>query len=233
MRFDPTKIRAVSIDLNGTILSPNPSVGDIYADVLRGFGYTLTPELIEDAFRGAFREVQAVWSKYPERRMDISFWREVVDGTAAEIQGWDAVSDEVFDALFHTFEEANRWSIREGTFDFLDALTEKDLILTFFSNTDARMHKVLEATHLAEYANVLSLSCDLGFEKPAPEAFNAVEQQLDCKPIEILHIGDSLINDGKGPYKAGWQCALQKSDKTENQGFATFTELNDILSLFI
>ena len=207
MRFDPSKIRAISIDLNGTLLSPQPSVGAIYAETLRGYGYLLDPEQIEDAFRRTFREVHATWLSDPDHRMDLAFWQEVVDGTAAEIQGWEAVSDDVFQALYQTFSDPARWKVREGTFEFLDALSEHKLKITFFSNTDERMHSVLQGTHLSEYANVLALSCDLGYEKPSPESYRCVAELLECKPIEILHIGDSLINDGKGPYKAGWQCA--------------------------
>ena len=233
MRFDPSKLRAVSIDLNGTILSPSPSVGAIYSEVIKDFGYSLDSEVIETSFRTAFKEVNSEWKKHDDRRMDEAFWREVVEGTAGETDGWGSVSDEMFKALFNTFTEARRWNIRAGTFDFLDALVEKGLKITFFSNTDARMHTVLENTHLAEYATVLSLSCNLGYEKPNIEAFRAVQERLDCKPIEILHIGDSLINDGKGSWKAGWQCALQKSRETEAQGYPIFTELDDVLSLFV
>ena len=233
MRFNPSKLRAVSIDLNGTILSPSTSVGAIYAEVIKDFGFALDPEVLQNSFGVAFKEVNNTRKQDPEKRMDAAFWREVVEGTAAETDGWGAVSDKMFDALFDTFTEARRWNVRARTFDFLDALIEKDLKITFFSNTDARMHIVLKETHLAEYATKLSLSCDLGYEKPAIEAFRAVQERLDCKPIEILHIGDSLENDGKGSYKAGWQCALQKSEKTEAQGFPIFTQLEDVLSLFV
>lgn len=231
MRFDPSKIRAISLDLNGTLLAPNPSVGVIYADVLKGFGYTLAPELLDPAFKASFKEVSAIWALHPERRMDKGFWKEVVDGTAADTEGWGAASDDMFDALYDTFAEGRRWTVRTGSFDFLDAIIERGLKIAYFSNTDERMHSVLEDTFLAEYADAVCFSSEIGYEKPHPEAFAAVQAKLDCAPVEILHLGDSLINDGRGAHKAGWQTALLKSPKTADQGFPTFIHFSEILDV--
>lgn len=55
---------------------------------------------------------------------------------------------------------------------------------------------------LFEPENIL-ISSELGFEKPEPQAFQAVLDRLDCEPDEVLFVGDHAVNDIAGAAAAG------------------------------
>ncbi|MFC3095311.1 HAD family hydrolase [Alteromonas sediminis] len=53
-----------------------------------------------------------------------------------------------------------------------------------------------------------TLHASLAFpRKPYPDMFLEAARRLNCQPEEILHVGDGLINDVYGAYKAGFQTA--------------------------
>ncbi|MGH2366490.1 MAG: HAD family hydrolase, partial [Chloroflexota bacterium] len=58
---------------------------------------------------------------------------------------------------------------------------------------------------VAEYFQAVCFGQDIGFNKPDPRAFKAVEQALGCEPHEMVAVGDSLVNDVQGAQAVGWQ----------------------------
>jgi putative hydrolase of the HAD superfamily len=51
------------------------------------------------------------------------------------------------------------------------------------------------------------ISSEVGWRKPAPTFFDIVCQQTNCRPEEILFVGDDLINDIHGAKQAGMATA--------------------------
>jgi putative hydrolase of the HAD superfamily len=51
------------------------------------------------------------------------------------------------------------------------------------------------------------ISSEVGWRKPAPAFFEIVCQQTNCRPEEILFVGDDLINDIHGAKQAGMATA--------------------------
>ncbi len=90
--FDLSGVRAVTFDAGGTLLTPHPSVGEVYAEILRGYQIIRNPLVLETAFESAFSSI----SKNPavldpdEREKD--FWRQVVRETVRE----HPIPDEIF-----------------------------------------------------------------------------------------------------------------------------------------
>ena len=82
----------------------------------------------------------------------------------------------------------------------------------------------------------LTLSYDVGFEKPDRRIFDAAKrivnfgEDLQCKHI---HIGDDLDKDARGAEAAGWEgVILDRDNKHENEALPrvkSLTELGDIL----
>jgi FMN phosphatase YigB (HAD superfamily) len=47
------------------------------------------------------------------------------------------------------------------------------------------------------------ISSEVGWRKPAPEFFDVVCRRTNCRPEEILFVGDDLINDIHGAVQSG------------------------------
>lgn len=64
-------------------------------------------------------------------------------------------------------------------------------------------HRKIRKLNLVDYVNVLVTSEEAGAEKPSGIAFERVLNKLQCKPNEILMIGDSLEKDVDGAKQKG------------------------------
>ena len=53
---------------------------------------------------------------------------------------------------------------------------------------------------------------ELGAEKPSKRIFERVQTRINTTPDNILHVGDSIIEDVQGALNAGWNVAFVNSD---------------------
>ena len=191
----------ITIDVAGTLLRPDPSVGDIYAEVLLEHGGEAVPDVLEARFREAFGR------HTPSGRMDRSFWIKIVRETLGEDCPADRF-DGCFNDLWETFAEGRRWGWAEGAEDALLALRKRGHILAVLSNNDTRLRRVLADKGVLEYFADVFISEAVGASKPSLEIFQHVERCLDCNAAELMHIGDSLEADYLGAKNAGWEARL-------------------------
>lgn len=198
-----SKIRWITIDAGGTLLFPHPSVGEIYAEVLTRYGYTRSPEVLEEAFFRVWKEdvktcMPAVTAESEKER-----WRGVVNRTFAELSGRVDL-DVLFDDLWDTFCQAERWRVPEKTEETLVQLRSRGYRLAILSNWDERLRPLLKGMELERHFEEIFVSCEVGFEKPDPQLFSMVETCLGATGAEILHIGDSHHHDVLGARSCGW-----------------------------
>jgi FMN phosphatase YigB (HAD superfamily) len=121
-------------------------------------------------------------------------------------------------------------------------------IVGIISNSDSRIPGILSSFNLSislrsrpipssaiwEISNehdihFVTLSYDVGFEKPAPEIFHAAEDilmdtlpnlypHLTVEDFEKLYVGDDLEKDYYGAERAGWGRVLLRRDADEGDG---------------
>jgi len=191
-------IRAVTFDVGGTLIQPWPSVGDVYAEVAARHGV---------AAAGA-AELNARFRSCWTRR------REFQDSRA----GWEALVDEVFQGLcpeppsrtffpelYERFSQPQAWRIFEDAIPAVDVLRKSGLKLGIISNWDERLRDLLRRLKLADYFQVLAISCEVGAAKPAPGIFEFAASRLGLAPGSILHVGDDPERDIRGAAAAGFR----------------------------
>lgn len=194
------KIDIVSFDVGGTLLVPHPSVGAVYAEVLSGFGIESDPELLESAFRRAFRS-----NRREGRLTDKDFWRRIVYDVFSPFLSTQDLP-EAFERAFATFAEGRRWKLVNGVTEAMAWVRQIGAVPILFSNNDERLLQTAGETGLSQWVDHIFYSEALGFEKPATEAFEAVQKGLGLSdPGAILHIGDDREADAEGSARAGWR----------------------------
>lgn len=75
-------------------------------------------------------------------------------------------------------------------------------------------------------------SFDMGYTKDDKESYRYIEEKLDVKSSEILHVGDTLNSDYLKPRENGWDALFYGKTEVENiKCISSLIELYDILDL--
>jgi len=205
-------VRAVTFDVGGTLLEPHPSVGQVYAEVLRTFDLERKPDQLESAFQMAFASVSKNPAVLDPNEREKDFWRQVVKKTVDRDPIPESVFPAVFQTMWDTFSHGSRWRVFEGSHELLQSLRQRGYRLGILSNWDHRLHRVLHETGLAELFDAVIISANIGIEKPDPGIFRAAEAVIKHPPEACLHVGDSRHHDLDGAREAGWSAILVRND---------------------
>ncbi len=183
--------KAVTLDLAGTLLFPQPSVGKVYARCAAKLGLACDPAALDARFAPAFRAA-------PREADPETFWAEVVErcfGRDIPRSALPALQA----ACWEAFARPEAWRMARGATVALAQLRFLGLRIGFLSNADARLEGVLRAKGLMEDGDGLWLSAG----KPAPEAFLRVARAWRIDLAELVHAGDDPAEDALAAAAAG------------------------------
>ncbi len=186
-------IRAVFFDVGGTLIEPWPSVGAVYARVGKRFGIRASAGAMEQAFRSAWKELKngAVTTS------DREWWRALVQRAVPQAPAG------YFEALYEEFARPSAWRVYPDVVETLDALRGRGLHVGIISNWDERLRLLLERLELSRYFDSMTISCEVGAEKPAAAIFRAALAAARVVPADALHVGDSEEEDRQGAEAVG------------------------------
>ena len=219
-------IRLLTVDAAGTLVRPWPSVGAVYGRTAREHGIEVSDEEVNTKFYKTFGRLQTC--KQTNEGEESEFWRQVVTQTFRPFAG-NKNLDPLFEELWNLFAKGECWKLAEKAESTLNTLRERGYELAVLSNNDARLRSVLADLKIDQAFDHLFISSEMGCEKPELEIFRKVEQTMDRKPNEILHLGDSHSRDFLGARKAGWSALLYGEPKLENEQISCFSELLNYL----
>lgn len=219
-------IRLLTVDAAGTLVRPWPSVGAVYGRTAREHGIEVSDEEVDTEFYKTFGRLQTC--KQTNEGEESEFWRQVVTQTFRPFAG-NKNLDPLFEELWNLFAKGECWKLAEKAESTLNTLRERGYELAVLSNNDARLRSVLADLKIDQAFDHLFISSEMGCEKPELEIFRKVEQTMDRKPNEILHLGDSHSRDFLGARKAGWSALLYGEPKLENEQISCFSELLNYL----
>ena len=219
-------IRLLTVDAAGTLVRPWPSVGAVYGRTAREHGIEVSDEEVDTEFYKTFGRLQTC--KQTNEGEESEFWRQVVTQTFRPFAG-NKNLDPLFEELWNLFAKGECWKLAEKAESTLNTLRERGYELAVLSNNDARLRSVLADLKIDQAFDHLFISSEMGCEKPELEIFRKVEQTMNRKPNEILHLGDSHSRDFLGARKAGWSALLYGEPKLENEQISCFSELLNYL----
>ncbi len=219
-------IRLLTVDAAGTLVRPWPSVGAVYGRTAREHGIEVSDKEVNTKFYKTFGRLQTC--KQTNEGKESEFWRQVVTQTFRPFAG-NKNLDSLFEELWNLFAKGECWKLAEKAESTLTTLRERGYVLAVLSNNDARLRRVLTDLKIDQAFDHLFISSEMGCEKPELEIFRKVEQTMDRKPNEILHLGDSHSRDFLGARKAGWSALLYGEPKLENEQISCFSELLNYL----
>lgn len=113
-----------------------------------------------------------------------------------------------FGALWEHFSLASHWRLFDDVQPTWRALERTGLVIGIASNFDDRLAGVCAVIPPLDRCQNLFWSARVGWPKPSPEFFAAIERELALAPSEILLVGDDYVNDYVGAISAGWRAVL-------------------------
>jgi putative hydrolase of the HAD superfamily len=124
------------------------------------------------------------------------------------------VSAEVFDRLSAHFRNPDSWAVFADVRGTLAELAARGVALAVVSNWDSTLPSLLGELGLAAHFREISVSATEGTGKPEPDIFLRTCERLDLTPAEVLHVGDSLVDDYGGARAAGlWAVLLDRDGR--------------------
>jgi putative hydrolase of the HAD superfamily len=201
-----SKFKAVFFDVGGTIIRVHPSVGDVYATHARNFGFSGTPDELNEGFRSQWKKMGGIESlgnkSGPEAEQ--KFWKDLVFEVFQPLGGLNRF-DEYFELIFEIFRDGSNWNVYEDVIEsqIFEKLKARGIILGVISNWDSRLTSTLENLKLADHFKFILPSAVVGSAKPDIKIFEEALRLSGVKPYEACHIGDEVKTDIAGARNAG------------------------------
>ncbi len=202
-----SRVRALTFDVGGTLITPQPSVGHLYAAVAAEQGApNLSPLELN-------RRFQRAWKQTPGPIHSLADWSVLVDQT------FDGLVDpppsrSFFPILYQRFTQPDAWRVYPDVVPTLSRLQESQVPCAVISNWDDRLRPLLTRLGLAQWFQTLLISAEVGFAKPQRQIFQNAATTLGLNPDQILHIGDERAADYLGARQAGFQSILLDRNAT-------------------
>jgi putative hydrolase of the HAD superfamily len=100
------------------------------------------------------------------------------------------------------------WQVFPDVEDTLREARARALHIGVISNWDERLRPLLTNMGLVRHFDSMTISCEVGAEKPDGRMFHTALQSAGVAPDEAVHIGDSATEDVRGAEAVGMRAVL-------------------------
>lgn len=199
--LDPTRIRAISIDLDDTLWPIWPTIERAEAMLANWLGQHAPATARLYTTPGALREARIhLQTLRPDLANDLSALRRESIRHVLQQAGDDpALAEPAFDVFF---DERQRVQLFEDAMPALEWLSTRYPVVAV-SNGNADVHRV----GLGHHFHAAFSARGFGVGKPDPRIFLAAADAAGVDAAEVLHIGDDAHLDVVGGLRAGMQVA--------------------------
>lgn len=226
-------IDGLILDAVGTIIEPEPSVAQAYAETADRQGIVLDPAEVKRRF-GRFFRVDEIDERLghlvTDEPTEADRWRRIVGNVLPELPD----PDQAFAELWDHFGRASAWRTFDDVVASLSALRSAGIEFVIASNFDARLRNVARGlVELAGCADRLVISSEVGFRKPHPSFYRAARARLGLPSDRVLCVGDDEENDLRGPENAGLRGLLIDRDGRAAAGLPTLPSLETVTRFLV
>ncbi|GAX24727.1 hypothetical protein FisN_4Hh285 [Fistulifera solaris] len=220
----PRRIRVITTDVTGTLVSFRGSLSDHYLGSAAKCGVQIPRGTsFERSFARAYREMCREYPCFGSQMMTAKEWWKLVVLRSFAHSGTTLTpeqQDTVFQRIYSLFGSLKAYEKFEDTLPFLHWVQRKNIVCGILSNADERygdsILPMLGLTH--DELQFMCFSKDWGFEKPDGRFFLAAMQQAErllhhhsqdpLLPGHVLHIGNDYAKDFEGAKRAGMHAVL-------------------------
>ena len=228
-----SKYKAVFFDVGGTLLRVEPSVGDVYANYARPFGFQGSAEELNQLFQKEWSNFGGIESlgKNSGEQEEKNFWKKLVFQVFEHSGGLENYEG-YFEIIYKAFERKEHWHVFDDVISsgLLRKLKQSGATLGVISNWDSRLHTILESTGLAGYFDFILASAEVGSAKPDKNIFFEAIRISKGSLQEACHIGDDIRADIQGANSIGMEAILiDRNKKHKKNGLTTVSCFQELL----
>jgi putative hydrolase of the HAD superfamily len=220
-------IRAVFLDVGGTLLHEEPSRFEIYRQAALARGLDATPERVRAAMlaaHDALPRVSAGHFRYSE-----GWFAQLIERVFVGALGLDpSLVGGVRREIFARFADPATFRLYPGAAELVRELRARALVVGAISNWSERLPPILESLGLGlDFALVSALE---RHEKPEPELFRLALARAGVEASAALHAGDDLERDVQGARAVGILPVLvDRAGRCEHADCARVAGLDELL----
>lgn len=225
--------QVILFDAVGTLLRPHPPVAEVYARLGREFGSHLNAAEIQRRFQQAWQHASAPESPADslarpptDEAREWNRWRAIVAEVFCELP---TARDGLFFALWEYFSRSENWALYDDVAAAIPRIASGGRQVGIASNFDRRLPPICRAFRPLRPLQPVFTSAAVGFSKPCPRFFRAIETALQVAGESILLIGDDFENDFQGARAAGWQALLVDREDRRPELVERVTSLDEVL----
>lgn len=131
--------------------------------------------------------------------------------------------------FYNKFNQSQRGTISSENILLINTLKNEGYKIILFSNSCCLLNNDA-INDIVDCIDDIFYSYDIGYTKDDEESYKYIEEKLNVKPSEILHIGDTLKSDYYMPKRNGWNVLYYgKVDDTNINSISSLTDLYGIL----
>lgn len=204
------KIQAISFDLDDTLYDNQPYIVEAETQ-LRSFlqqAFPLTQHC--DAHFWSRTKKQVLQQK-PELKLDMGQLRRHILHSGLSHVGYqgEQLLDAVEQCFNHFYFHRSNFTVDKTICSLLSELSQR-LPLVAITNGNVNLKQI----GIGEYFQHSLHASFAHTMKPHPKMFELACDYLQLPPRQILHVGDSLINDVYGAHRAGMRSAWYAHNRT-------------------
>lgn len=195
--------KAIIFDAVGTLIRPAESIASTYVRLAKAEGSALTEDDIRARFPVAIATHFDVASHEPtsdERQRQA--WARVVGEVINDVT--DQAAARLFQELWTWFSRPEAWSLYPEVEDVLNHQALSSRVLALGTNFDSRIVEVVRGKPGLSRIEFIACSGVLGYSKPDPRFFTAIQLMLGREPAELMMVGDDPEKDCVAARKCGW-----------------------------
>ncbi|CCQ93977.1 HAD-superfamily hydrolase, subfamily IA,variant1 family [[Clostridium] ultunense Esp] len=197
-------LKVIGFDLGYTLVRNRRE--RIYQGFLKENGIDLSIHSIEKAFHLADKTFMRLFpgALGKPAKTFYPWWLGIVN-YHLELQ-FDLVKQTQY--FFAHQDRESFWELFPWTESVLKELKKAGYRLILLSNWDNGARSLIKRLGLTPYFDDLLISAELGIQKPDPKIFIEMVKRAQCRPEEVLYVGDNYYDDVAGAKKAGIDTVL-------------------------
>lgn len=228
------KIKAIGFDIGGTLVNYNKplSWSASYRDAIKFMCEENCLEFSDERFNMAKEVLEKYNTRINPREKEVT--SDIIFGEIFE--KWNESKDKIYKAkkAFYTFFQRET-NLYEDARQLLEYCEENNILCAVYTDVAYGMDDEFSLKDIIEFEKYINLkltSENVGYRKPNKKGFEMMLEKFNCKPEEMLYIGDEQ-KDILGPKSIGMLSVLinrENKEKNYNQDY-TVTSLLEVIDI--
>ena len=203
------QIKAITFDLDGTLVQgalDSENYEQALLDYLHMIGYSGESAKLNKSRQAMLEKMRKSQARNIELRFDL-LYSDLLFNLGLQI------TQERLEYIEGLYNRFFRIEMLPGVKEMLVDLSGR-YKLAIVANAITNVSRIaLQKLDFAKYFDYIVLSRDLGVRKPDLEIFIFALRSMWIKGSEVVHVGDSLVNDVQGGKNAGMKTVWIKGDE--------------------